>query len=58
VDPDGKNRRAGGCLCALAILAGALAGVRLGQPSIGVLAGAGAGLALLLIVWLLDRRRR
>ena len=48
--------RAGGALLAFAILAGVVAGVWLGQPSLGFLGGLGAGLALLAIVWLLDRR--
>ena len=38
-------------------LAGALIGIFAGQPSIGFLAGAGIGLVLLTLVWLLDRRR-
>jgi hypothetical protein len=49
---------AGGFLLALSLLAGALIGVFLGQPSIGFLAGAGVGLALLLLIWLRDRLRR
>jgi len=53
-----RSAQAGGCLLALAIFAGVGAGLYLGQPSIGFLAGAGAGLAFLLLVWLVDRRRR
>ena len=49
---------AGGFLLCLSLLAGALTGVFMGQPSIGFLAGAGIGLALLLLIWLVDRRRR
>ena len=49
---------AGGFLLCLSLLAGALIGFFLGQPSIGFLAGAGVGLTLLLLIWLLDRRRR
>ena len=48
--------RAGGALLALSIVAGALIGVFLGQPSIGFLAGAGIGLVLLALVWLADRK--
>ncbi|HEV7660253.1 MAG TPA: hypothetical protein VGO55_10440 [Allosphingosinicella sp.] len=55
--PDHKAARSGGVLLALSLLAGALIGVFAGQPSIGFLAGAGIGLALLTLVWLLDRRR-
>ena len=49
---------AGGFLLCLSLLAGALIGVFLGQPSIGFLVGAGIGIALLLLIWLLDRRKR
>ena len=54
---DSKAPRAGGALLALAILAGVAVGIYARQPSIGFLAGAGIGLLLLLLVWLLDRRR-
>ena len=50
--------RAAGCFIAGAVIAGALLGVYLGQPSIGVIAGAGSGIALALVLWLFDRRRR
>jgi hypothetical protein len=49
---------AGGCLLSISLLAGALTGVFLGQPSIGFLAGAGIGLVLVILVWLWDRKRR
>ena len=49
---------AGGFLLCIALLAGALTGVFLGQPSIGFLIGAGVGLTLLLLIWLWDRKRR
>ena len=49
---------AGGFLLCVAVLAGALTGVFLGQPSIGILIGAGIGLTIATLIWLLDRRRR
>jgi hypothetical protein len=48
---------AGGFLLCLSLLAGALIGVFLGQPSIGVLTGAGIGVLLLALIWFVDRRR-
>ena len=49
---------AGGALLALSMLAGAFIGIRNGQPSIGFLAGLGIGLALMGLVWLVERMRR
>ena len=48
----------GGCLIAATILAGAIVGVVLRQPTIGILAGAALGIAGALIVWARDRARR
>ncbi len=48
---------AGGAFIAIAILIGALAGGVSGQPTIGVLAGAAAGIAFAVWIWLRDRRR-
>lgn len=53
---DRKAPRAGGALLAFSVLAGTIAGVVLHEPSIGFLAGLGAGLLLLALVWLIDRR--
>jgi len=47
--------RSGGILLALSIVIGAVTGTLMRQPSIGFLAGLGVGLALLAIVWLIDR---
>lgn len=41
---------------ALGIVAGVIVGGLLGQPSIGFLGGLGAGLVLVVLVWLIDRR--
>jgi hypothetical protein len=49
---------AGGFLIAGAILVGAIVGVVLHQPTIGILAGTALGIAGALIVWLRDRARR
>ncbi len=54
---DRPPNRAGGAILAGAIIAGAVAGVVAGQPSVGFLVGAGLGAALLLAIWLHDRRR-
>lgn len=47
---------AGGALLALSLLAGAVVGVALGQPSLGLLGGLAAGVIACLIVWRRDRR--
>jgi predicted acyltransferase len=57
MDPAPRKPLAGGCLLTASILVGFLAGAYVRQPSIGFLAGLGAGLALLGLVWLLDRRK-
>jgi hypothetical protein len=49
---------AGGCLIALCVLVGVVWGAYEHQPSIGFLAGLGAGLALSLLIWLFDLMRR
>jgi hypothetical protein len=48
---------AGGALLALSLIAGTLLGVRNGQPTIGFLAGLGAGIALVIAIALIDRVR-
>lgn len=57
MSPRTRYSQAAGCMLAIAILAGAGAGVIVGQPSIGVLAGTGAGIALAILFWLNERRR-
>ena len=54
-DPSAKPRLGGGVFLALGTIAGVLIGAALGQPSIGFLAGLGAGLAAALLVWLVRR---
>ncbi|MEG3179377.1 hypothetical protein [Sphingomonas sp. LT1P40] len=48
---------AGGALLALSLIVGTMIGVVKGQPSIGFLAGLGVGIALVVIVALIDRAR-
>lgn len=49
---------AGGVFIAIGALAGAFIGNRQGQPSLGLLIGFGVGVALALLLWGLDQRRR
>ena len=58
MDANRPTPLAGGCLLALAVLGGVVVGSIYGQPSIGFLGGLGAGLALILLVWLFDLMRR
>jgi len=55
-DPSGQSVRAGGFIIASGILAGAVGGIFVGQPSIGFLAGAAAGTLIALLLWLRDRK--
>jgi hypothetical protein len=52
-----RSSQAAGFILAMSILAGALAGAIVGQPSIGFLAGLAAGVAIALLFWLNERRR-
>ena len=51
-----KPVRGGGILLALAILVGAVVGLYGRQPMLGLLGGFAAGLVLLGLLWLVDRR--
>ena len=56
---DGSRKsgaQGGGVIIAAAILTGVIGGIVAGQPSIGFLAGAGAGVLIALLVWLKERR--
>jgi hypothetical protein len=57
MNPKSRFTRAGGCLLALSLMGGVIVGAWAQESSIGFLGGLGLGLALLLVVWLLDRRR-
>ena len=52
-----RYSQAGGSILAISIIAGTVAGVIVGQPSIGFLVGGAAGLSLLTWFWLHERRR-
>ena len=49
--------QAAGSILAISIIAGAVAGSIVGQPSIGFLAGLAAGVPLAILFWLIERRR-
>jgi hypothetical protein len=49
--------QAGGSILAISIIAGTVAGVIVRQSSIGFLVGAAAGILLLTLFWLRERRR-
>ena len=48
---------AGGFLLSMSILVGAVVGAVKGEASFGFVIGAGVGIALALLVWLIDRMR-
>ena len=49
--------KAGGCFLTLSILVGFVAGLAIGNPMEGVLAGTAIGALVAVILWLLDRRK-
>lgn len=57
MDRRGRYSQAGGFVLATSIIAGTVAGVIVGQSSIGFMVGAAAGVLLAVLVWLIDRRR-
>ncbi len=52
-----KTPTGAGAIIALLIIGGAILGGLKGQPSIGLLVGAAAGVAIALLLWLRDQRR-
>ncbi len=56
-DKQNGNGRAGGVFIALGLLFGAVIGVVVRQPSIGMVAGLGVGVAIALVLWLRDKRK-
>ncbi len=53
-----RSTRAGGCFLTICILAGFPLGLTIGNPMKGILIGTATGIALALLTWLVDRRRR
>ena len=49
---------AGGFLLMAGILVGAIWGIANGNPMKGILIGTGLGIAIALLIWLVDSRRR
>ncbi len=52
---DRKEPTGAGAIIALLIMVGTIGGGMMGQPSIGLLAGAGAGIAIALLLWWRER---
>jgi hypothetical protein len=52
-----QGSQGGGAILALSICIGAVLGVIAGEPTIGTLAGTGAGVVVALAIWWRDRRR-
>lgn len=50
-----KNPTGAGAIIALMILAGAILGGLMGQPSAGLLAGCALGILIALLLWLRER---
>jgi hypothetical protein len=51
------NKRAGGCLLMICILAGFPVGLAVGNPMKGILLGTAVGVVLAVALWLIDRER-
>ena len=55
--PPSTTPMAGGFLLALSLIIGVFAGIARGEASFGFVIGLGIGVALLALVWLIDRIR-
>jgi len=53
-----RTPMAGGFLLSVSILIGAVVGAVKGEASYGFVIGAGVGITLAVLVWLIDRMRR
>lgn len=54
--PAPRRPRSAGMFLALSIIAGVVIGTLRGEPSAGFLIGLGVGIAIAVLVWLVDRR--
>ena len=52
-----RSSKAGGLFLMLGIIAGAIWGLSVGQPMLGILRGTGIGIVVAVATWLIDRRR-
>lgn len=52
-----QNALAGGVFIAIGLLGGAIIGVFMGEPSIGMVTGLAGGVAVAGLIWLVDRKR-
>ncbi len=52
-----QPRLAGGIFIAIGLLVGAVVGVKMDQPSAGMIIGMAAGASIAVLVWLFDRKR-
>ena len=52
-----SNRMAGGFFIAAGMLGGAIVGVIMDQPSVGMVAGLGFGIIVAIAIWAIDRKR-
>ncbi len=52
-----RNTRAGGCFLTICILGGFVLGLAINNPMKGILIGTGTGIALAVLLWLIDRHQ-
>jgi hypothetical protein len=52
-----KNAQAGGFILAVSIIAGTVGGVITRQTSAGIVVGTAVGIILLILFWLMERKR-
>lgn len=48
----------GGIFIAIGMLVGAIVGVAVNQPSAGMIIGLGSGIAVAVVIWLIDSKRK